>query len=146
MNISLRPAALQERAFLEHVFFTTQRWIIEELFGWRGDDFERQRFRDGHDFDRAQIILANGQKAGWLIEVRRQHYFEIDSIYILPGFQRRGIGRYLIAKAISEAEGLPIRLSVAKINPARSLYERLGFKVVGESEFKVFMERQGDLT
>jgi hypothetical protein len=31
-------------------------------------------------------------------------------------------------------------LSTAKINPARRLYERLGFVDVGESEFRVFME------
>lgn len=36
----------------------------------------------------------------------------------------------------------PLTLSTAKINPARRLYEGLGFTVVGESEFKVFMERK----
>jgi hypothetical protein len=43
---------------------------------------------------------------------------------------------------ISEAQtnSKPLRLGTAKINPARRLYERLGFVNVVESEFKVFME------
>jgi ribosomal protein S18 acetylase RimI-like enzyme len=68
---------------------------------------------------------------------------ELGGIYLLPKYQRRGIGSGLVASVIDQAtlQRLPVRLGVAKINPARSLYERLGFIVVRESEFKYFMER-----
>jgi len=123
VNVTLRPAAASDGAFVQSVYFTTQRWIIERLFGWRGDDFERDRFLRNRDH---QDCLA------------------IDGIYLLPAFQRRGIGSQLVSQTIADARrvGLPVRLSAARINPALRLYRRLGFDVVGESEFKVFMERR----
>jgi ribosomal protein S18 acetylase RimI-like enzyme len=37
--------------------------------------------------------------------------------------------------------GLPVRLGVVRFNPALGLYERLGFKTVGEDQYKFYMER-----
>jgi ribosomal protein S18 acetylase RimI-like enzyme len=34
-----------------------------------------------------------------------------------------------------------VYLAVVKINPARRLYERLGFRVTGEDQHKVYMRR-----
>ena len=143
MNIDSRAATQGDYVFLENVFFTTQRWIIEQLFGWRGDDLERRHLRENHDFERAQIIVVDEQEVGWLIESRLENGIARDGIYILPEFQRRGIGSSVITSIIRDAQLVdsPVRLSVAKVNPARSLYEKLGFKVVDESEFKVFMRR-----
>jgi hypothetical protein len=36
---------------------------------------------------------------------------------------------------------IPVCLNVLKVNPARSLYERLGFRVVGGDEHRHYMER-----
>lgn len=108
------------------VYFETQRWLIEALFGWRGEDAERAKFVEFYDEANTQIV-------------------EVDSIYLAADWQRAGIGTYLLQQIIAEADAaaMPVRLSTAKINPARSLYERLGFRVVEESEFKVYMERAG---
>jgi ribosomal protein S18 acetylase RimI-like enzyme len=39
-----------------------------------------------------------------------------------------------------------VRLSVAKINPALRLYERLGFRVTHEDARKFYMKRDPDMT
>jgi ribosomal protein S18 acetylase RimI-like enzyme len=39
--------------------------------------------------------------------------------------------------------GKSIRLQVLRTNPAQSLYQRLGFKIVGDSETHIFMESSG---
>lgn len=54
-----------------------------------------------------------------------------------------GLGKFLIGRLLEEADtaGKLLTLSSAKINPARRLYDRLGFVAVHESEFKVYMER-----
>lgn len=39
-----RSATTEDRLFVESIYFETQRWIIETLFGWRGDEFERSKF------------------------------------------------------------------------------------------------------
>jgi ribosomal protein S18 acetylase RimI-like enzyme len=142
-SIELRPATLDDEAFLEDVYFATQRWILEQLFGWRGDDFEKKRFRENHDLGRAQVIVVDGAPVGWVVSNSTADAIEIGGIYILNEYQRRGTGTEIIADFIRRADSLdvPIRLSTAKINPAKSLYERLGFKIVDESERKIFMER-----
>jgi hypothetical protein len=42
--IHVRPAEPADFSFVETTFFDTQRWIIEALFGWRGDAVERAKF------------------------------------------------------------------------------------------------------
>lgn len=70
----------------------------------------------------------------------------IHTICIAPEHQRKGIGTEVIRSIVAEAinQTLPIRLSVLKVNPARALYERLGFKVIGESTYHLQMQFQSD--
>jgi len=56
-------------------------------------------------------------------------------------FQRRGIGTEVIKRLFGEANefNLAVRLNVVRINPARRLYERLGFRVTREDDRKLSM-------
>lgn len=139
----LRPAMPKDRAFVEQVYFETQRWLIERLFGWRGDDVERAKFDEFYDEQHTQIVQIDGEDAGWLTVLRESDRIEVDSIYLAPEKQGAGLGTHLMEQIIAEAEVVEKRvtLSTAKINPARRLYERLGFELVNESEFKVYMQR-----
>jgi ribosomal protein S18 acetylase RimI-like enzyme len=141
VNIGLRTATSADRDFVEGVYFKTQRWIIEALFGWRGDDLERANFAETYDEAHTQIITVDGSGAGW-ITVQRTGDIHLDSIYLTPERQRKGIGTALIRDLIVEAttSGTVLKLSTAAINPARRLYERLGFVVVSEGPYKVAME------
>jgi GNAT superfamily N-acetyltransferase len=58
------------------------------------------------------------------------------SMSLLPGYRGRGIGTVLLHRLLTEAaqEADAVSLSVSESNPARRLYERFGFVVVGESE------------
>lgn len=60
--------------------------------------------------------------------------FEVFDIGVDPSFQRRGIGRALLAEmlAVADAESAQVMLEVATGNvPARTLYEAHGFAAVG---------------
>ena len=142
-RITLRAATAADRPFVERVYFQTQRWLIEKLFGWHGDDAERAKFNQFYDAEHTCIVNAGGEDLGWLTVLRQHDRIEIDSIYIAPERQNQGLGTFLLQQLIAEADesGKNVTLSTAKINPARRLYERLGFVTVGESEFKVYMER-----
>lgn len=48
-KILLRGATPDDRAFVEQVYFEPQRWLVEKLFGWRGDDVERAKFDESYD-------------------------------------------------------------------------------------------------
>ncbi|HEY1977379.1 MAG TPA: GNAT family N-acetyltransferase [Candidatus Baltobacteraceae bacterium] len=142
MKLTLRSASSADRPFVESVYFETQRWIIEKLFGWRGDDFEKDRFLSHYHESDTSIVVVDGQDAGWICVRQEEEALHLHSIYLLSAFQKRGIGTSLIRQVIEDARAkrMPLTVSTAKINPARHLYERLGFAVSSESEFKVFME------
>jgi ribosomal protein S18 acetylase RimI-like enzyme len=46
-------------------------------------------------------------------------------------------------RLIAEWQARPIVLTVLKNNPARRLYERLGFAVIGETDMKYMLRREG---
>jgi putative acetyltransferase len=139
----LRAATAGDRPFVERVYFETQRWLIEELFGWRGDDVERSKFDDFYDESHTAIVEIAGEPIGWLTVLRDVNNIELNSIYIAAQHQRQGIGTHLLRQLLSEADtaGKALTLSTATINPARKLYERLDFVSVHESKFKVYMVR-----
>jgi ribosomal protein S18 acetylase RimI-like enzyme len=142
-EISLRRAREEDREFIERIFFETQRWIIEALFGRSNEETERAKFADSYDAENTQVIALANEDVGWLT-VQRGRDIHLHSIYITASRQRRGIGTFLIQQLIDEAatSGMVVRLSTARINPAQRLYERLGFSVVDEGPYKVHMERR----
>jgi ribosomal protein S18 acetylase RimI-like enzyme len=68
----------------------------------------------------------------------------IGDVYLLPGVPGQGIGTRLLQMLLQTADnaGLIARLDVLKVNPARRLYERCGFTIIGENDHFYHMERQ----
>jgi GNAT superfamily N-acetyltransferase len=114
-GINLRTPTNADMPFIRAVYFETQRWIIEELFGWRGEDVEHAKFSESYDAANTSVIVVDGEDAGWMT-VQRDEHIELDSIYLKPSMQGRGLGTSLVQGLISEAEttGKPLRLSTAK--------------------------------
>ncbi|WP_343712705.1 GNAT family N-acetyltransferase [Inquilinus sp.] len=70
-------------------------------------------------------------------------YIQFGEFYLLPAFQRRGIGSAVLAHCLAVAHemGLAVRLEHLLWNPVGSLYRRHGFAPTGCSETHQFMER-----
>lgn len=80
-----------------------------------------------------QVVEVSGETSG-LIEVDdRFDRIDIMNIEVIPAVQKRGIGTGLLRAILERANGRTVHLQVLKVNPARRLYERLGFKHVGET-------------
>jgi ribosomal protein S18 acetylase RimI-like enzyme len=62
-------------------------------------------------------------------------------VEVLPEWQGQGIGTRVVSRVVQEAGGVPVSLHVLKGNPARALYERLGFVIDGETATHVTMCR-----
>lgn len=84
----------------------------------------------------AAVVLLDGQPVGLLRVHRGSRDWAIQQVQLLPAYRRAGIGSRLIAEVLAEArdQGARVSLSVLKSNPARGLYERLGFTVTAECE------------
>jgi ribosomal protein S18 acetylase RimI-like enzyme len=90
----------------------------------------------------------DGVDIGWLQTATHDDELFIAQLFVDRLFQHRGIGTELVKRLIEEAEcaDQSVRLEVVKINPARRLYERLGFRVTHEDGRKFHMKRDRNLT
>ena len=69
----------------------------------------------------------------------------VKELYLDGRFQQ-GIGGSLVQALIKEAgrAGRVVTLGVVKINPARRLYARLGFRTTHEDQYKFYKRREPD--
>jgi GNAT superfamily N-acetyltransferase len=65
---------------------------------------------------------------------------------LLAAYRQAGIGTAILQDLLAEAAraGMPFRLHVTKLNPARRLYERLGFTTLVDNGVYLFMEWSPD--
>ena len=118
--------------------------IIEELrlnIAW-----QEASFREQWQATQVRIITLDGSYIGWLQSFMQDDALLLAQLFLDGPYQRRGIGTEVMQRLIAESNrvNLPIRLNVVKINPAVCLYERLGFRIVGEDERKFYMKRDPD--
>jgi ribosomal protein S18 acetylase RimI-like enzyme len=116
--------------------------LAARVWGWE-DARQEQFFADHFDPAPSGIVVVGGEDVGIVAVVWGEADAFLANIELLPSYQGRGLGAALIRHVIAEAEarGLPVRLQVLKINPARRLYERLGFVAMGETETHDLMIR-----
>jgi GNAT superfamily N-acetyltransferase len=146
-DVRTRPAGPGDREF----FFSTRRVMfrayVDRLSGW--DDAE-QRATAEEELGRLpfQIVEEQGRQIGYLCVLHHADCDFLEEIALVQQVQGRGIGSHLVRQVLLDAyhRGVPVRLSVFADNPARRLYARLGFAVIGGEHPRVTMEwRPGEL-
>lgn len=90
----------------------------------------------------SDVVLVDGQAAGCLLVARWAQEIRIVDIALLAACRGRGAGSELLGMLMAEAAGAGKRLSihVERESRALSLYERLGFRRVGETGVHLRME------
>ena len=130
----LRPATAGDFAFLRALHVATLKGYVAQTWGW--DDIDQEaRFRAAFRPEANQIVLTDEREAGMLSVERRADELFIANIAIVPERQGRGLGAVIVGDLLAEAAraGVAVRLQVLRVNPARRLYERLGFAIEGET-------------
>ncbi|MDK2124577.1 GNAT family N-acetyltransferase [Parachitinimonas caeni] len=89
-----------------------------------------------------QLIRCGREIAGAMLLKRHADHFQLESLYILPPWQKQQIGSRILADIQAEARAcqLPVRLRVLSNNPAREFYRHYGFVVVDSTPERFFME------
>ncbi len=131
---TLRPATAEDYAFLYDLHVATMKGYVAQTWGW-DDAVQQAMFRENFTLERSRIVMVEGRAVGVFAAERRSAEWFIWAIAIGPEMQGRGLGAALLRDQLATAAwaGLPTRLQVLLVNPARRLYERLGFAVVGET-------------
>ena len=105
----------KKQEFLDSQFFAQSKYYGEM---YDGDDF--------------MIIELDGSPIGRLYIDRTEKDIEIVDIALIPQLRGKGLGRQLLQEVLDEAAGAgkTVTIYVEHFNPARHLYDRLGFQHV----------------
>jgi diamine N-acetyltransferase len=93
-----------------------------------------QKFIFVQDHDHFQGFAAYGARA------ENDRIFKLHKLYVLPGNQGKGYGRFLIGEVKQRASNSgchSLDLNVNRQNPAKRFYEKLGFTVIGEEDIPI---------
>jgi ribosomal protein S18 acetylase RimI-like enzyme len=126
---------LHDADFLFQLHRTAMQIYVTETWGTWNEDWQLQHFQKHFDPSACQVIMLRGQDIGIISVDRQESGIFLSNLELLPAFRGLGIGTALLKTLLEEAQqkGLPLTLQVLKVNPARRLYERLGFVVSGET-------------
>lgn len=153
MKCELRAIKKEDETFLFEVYVSTRRQEVES-WGWSPQQIHtflsmqwqtqqhsyRQQFPNANHY----LILYENDYAGrCIIEDLPRHLHLID-LSILPGFQGKRIGTFIIELLQQKAskKEKPLMLQVFHENSAMLLYEKLGFRVVEDHGLYVRMQWQ----
>jgi len=86
-------------------------------------------------------VLNQGQRVGAISVLEQAHHHQLDQLYIEPERQNAGIGSAVVRRVLDQARsvGKPVKLRVLAPNPAKQLYERLGFSVTESTQERYYM-------
>ncbi len=139
-ELTRRRALEGDRDFFWALRRDALRAYSEPIYGWVEDE---QRGNADCDFDflPLEILELDGERVGYLCVVEREDHDFLDEIALVADLRGRGHGATLIRGALqrARARSVPLRLSVLTNNPARHLYDRLGFEVVSADANRVRM-------
>ena len=139
--IRYRPATSDDVSFLRYLYGTTReeelqivQWTAEEKAAFLDMQFTAQKSHYEEFYPRCEflVIELEGERIGRLYIDRGESDIEIVDIALLPAQRGRGIGRMLLEEILEEgrATGMRVGIYVEHFNPARHLYDRLGFRHV----------------
>ena len=137
MNFTQRSATYEDKDWLEPFYESLMRSYVEQSHEWDETLFDKY-----FEPEKVSIIQVNGIDVGMLkVEYFENHIYLAD-IQIGKDYQGKGIGSNILQSLIKKAQqaALPIRLKVLKVNPARNLYEKLGFNLSEEQDYSVVLE------
>lgn len=155
MTLALREARPIDRDFLLQVYASTRADELAQT-GWDADrcanfvamQFEAQWAHYGAQFPQAELSVIVWQdeqqvqqRIGRLWVDRRAGAIHVLDIAVLAPFRGRGLGTACLQRLMAEAadKQLPLTIKVEVFNPARHLYERLGFVAEGEHGVHIAM-------
>lgn len=149
-RISLRPIRPEDRAFLARLYATTREaelaqvpWTEPQKAAFLRMQFEAQDrfYRETFPAARFDVIESGSEPIGRLYVDSRQDEIRLIDIALLPEHRGTGLGTALLQQLMDEARAasLPLTLHVEQSNPARHLYERLGFVAQAQDGMHVAM-------
>ncbi|NND33140.1 MAG: GNAT family N-acetyltransferase [Saprospiraceae bacterium] len=151
-DVRFRPISQADFPFLLRLYQSTRVEEMKLIPDWTKQQksaFVKQQFEAQHTFYQKQfgdaqfdLILIDDQPVGRLYQEQRKDEIRVIDITLIPEFRNQGLGKKLMLGIMQKARNLDlaVRIHVELNNPAMHLYERLGFKKIGDSGVYYLME------
>jgi ribosomal protein S18 acetylase RimI-like enzyme len=158
-SLAVRPVTSDDREFLQRVYAGTRAeelartgWDEAQCAAFVAMQFEAQDRHYRQHFPRADYGVIEWAEAGAPVPVgrlwidRRPDAIHVLDISLLPEHRGRGLGTQCLRRLMAEARarGAALTIQVEQFNPARSLYERLGFVPQGLQGMHIQMAWRAD--
>lgn len=155
--IRFRPYAPDDVPFLQHLYATTRAdemqlvpWTAEQKSAFLLQQFTAQKNHYEEFYPSCQFLVIEMERKpiGRLYIDREETNIEIVDIALLPEFRGRGIGRMLLEEILAEgrAGGKSVTIYVEHFNPARRLYDSLGFRHIDTNGVYHLMEWRAEVS
>jgi GNAT superfamily N-acetyltransferase len=141
--IKLVPGDETHREFSYQVKKAAEGEYITSMFGW--DEVVQRDYHDkAWQQQKPDIITYEGKLIGTIATIEDKDCIEVGQFFILPEYQNKGIGTYLLKDILARADQSRrnVTLKFLRNNRAKSLYVRNGFRLVSTSEVAYQMERK----
>ena len=138
MNYEFKLATKEDFDFVFFVKKQNYKKYVEELWSW--DEEEQAKINRETYLERVhnyRIITLNNNNIGtFCSHITADNEYFLNEINLIKEYQRLGIGTNILNDIIemNKKDKRNIILQVFKTNPAKKLYERLGFKTYNETE------------
>lgn len=156
--ITFRPCVDADVPFLRQLYGSTREeemrmvpWSEQQKAQFLDMQFraQKQHYEESYPDSDFLMIELDGKPAGRLYIDRGADEIRLIDIALLPEVRGRGIGSMLVEEILAEARRSERRVTiyVEHFNPARRLYDRLGFRHIETNGVYHLMEwRAGDPT
>lgn len=143
LGLVTRPEAADDVPFLTRLYMSL-RWEEMAAVDWPVEakvaflqqqfDYQRRHYQTYYAAGVFLVITREGQDIGRLYLHHSPSDIRIVDIGFLPECRNRGFGTAMLQDLLAEGEktGRTVSIHVETFNPAKRLYERLGFVKAGE--------------
>lgn len=140
--ISFQPMSVTDHRYIYGLLETTMRGYVEAVWGKWEDDYWLGILEDALHRSAIHGICDHGARVGAVWKEKHVSHHLIELICVEPRHQNRGVGEAALKIILLEAatESKSVRLRVLAPNPAKRLYERLGFVVTEATPERFYME------
>lgn len=138
MNLNFRKITSADFEFLWDLHNTALKNYVSETWGWN-EEWQKENFTKNFNSADGEIIVFENKDIGYFWVIEKERETRLASIRLSPESQNKGIGTQIIRNLIA-GSSKPVSLRVLKVNPARKLYERLGFVIKEETKTHYLME------
>ncbi len=143
MNYILKKCHYVDTNFIFELKRLCLKWYIEKIYGWEDRiQLEKTKNEIQKNLRNMKIIVADNRDVGVTTFEEKDDCFRIGLTMIHPDYQNKGIGTAVISDFIRTAEekNKKIIIKTYKENPAKNLYERLGFKIYNSDDTHIYLE------